>query len=90
MLFTDNNFNYNRKIPIEEYRYKVTCSYLHLAVKHNSMHFIRLWFKYGYPINIKDSRGWSVLHWAVYYNTSSNIFIQLILGGNHFNHDFAN
>jgi hypothetical protein len=81
MLFTNNNFNYNRKIPIEEYGYKVTCSYLHLAVKNHSMHFIRLWFKYGYPINIKDSRGWSVLHWGVYYNTSSNIFIQLILGG---------
>jgi hypothetical protein len=81
MLFTDDNFNYNRKIPMDGYGSNATCSYLHLAAKNNSLHFIRLWLKYGYPINITDSRGWSILHWAVYYNTSSNIFIQLILSG---------
>ena len=81
MLIANDNFNYDRKIPMEGCGYKnATCSYLHLAVKNDSMHFIRLWLKHGYPINIKDSRGWTALHWAVYYNTP-RIFIQLILSG---------
>lgn len=79
MLFTNDQFNHERKIPMEGYNH-ATCSYLHLAVKNNSLQFVRMWLRQGYPINVTDSRGWTALHWAVYYNTPK-IFMLLILGG---------
>lgn len=79
-LISNNNFNYLEKIPIEFTYNKATCSYLHLAAKFDSIVFIRLWLKRAFPIDCLDYRGWSALHWAVYYN-SINAFILLIRSG---------
>lgn len=75
-MVTEKWFNFKDKLPIEHYG-KHTCSYLHLAVKYNSRYFVSLWITKGLKINILDSRGWTVLHWAVYYN-SPEVFIHLI------------
>jgi ankyrin repeat protein len=79
-LISNDNFDYLEKIPIEFHNKDATCTYLHLAAKYDSIVFIRLWLKQGYPINCLDYRGWTALHWAVYYN-SINAFIILIRCG---------
>ena len=80
MLIASNSFNYEEKIPMEAHPSSAYCSYLHLAAKYNSRTFVRLWLKHGYPLNITDYRGWTALHWAVYYN-STHVFLPLIMGG---------
>jgi hypothetical protein len=73
-------FDKNTKIPHEPYqntKHKVTCSYLHLAAMHDSVIFLEKWHMAKYPLNVLDSRGWTSLHWAVYYN-SIHIFKRLI------------
>lgn len=72
-------FRYNTQIPLE-YSNGVLCSYLHLAVQHDSATFVRLWITCGFPIDILDNRGWSALHWAVYYDSKA-VFSILMLGG---------
>tara|TARA_Y100000389_G_scaffold184641_1_gene203284 strand:- start:274 stop:1047 length:774 start_codon:yes stop_codon:yes gene_type:complete len=78
-LISNRNFNYLEKIPMECHR-KGTCSYLHLAAKFNSIIFVKMWLQNKYPINVIDYRGWTALHWAIYYN-NSYIFIKLLRSG---------
>ena len=39
-----------------------------------------MWLQKGYPVDITDYRGWSALHWTVYYD-SPNAFLLLIKSG---------
>jgi ankyrin repeat protein len=79
-LISNPNFNYLEQIPVESHKNNATCSYLHLAAKFDSVMFIRMWLKKGYPINGVDYRGWTALHWAVYYNSPYS-FRQLLKSG---------
>ena len=79
MLITNRNFNYLEQIPMEFHR-NGTCSYLHLAAKFNSITFIKMWLQNKYPMNVTDYRGWTALHWAIYYN-NSRVFINLLRSG---------
>lgn len=75
-MLISNNFNYLETIPMESPK-NSTCSYLHLAAKFDSIFFVEMWLKNKYPINMTDYRGWSVLHWAIYYN-SPHVFMKLL------------
>ena len=76
LLVSNPNFNYSENIPMEFHK-NGTCSYLHLAAKFDSVTFVEMWLQKKYPINITDYRGWTVLHWAIYYN-SHNMFVKLL------------
>jgi hypothetical protein len=76
LLITTPNFNYLENIPMEFHK-NGTCSYLHLAAKFDSITFVKMWLQNKYPINVTDYRGWTVLHWAIYYN-SSYVFTKLL------------
>ena len=80
VLISNPNFNYMEKIPVEFHKKDSSCSYLHLAAKFDSVIFINMWLQKGYPVNVTDYRGWSALHWAVYYN-SPNAFLLLLKSG---------
>lgn len=76
LLISNPNFNYSEDIPMEFHK-NGTCSYLHLAAKFDSVTFVEMWLQRKYPINVIDYRGWTVLHWAIYYN-SHNVFVKLL------------
>lgn len=79
LLISNPNFNYLENIPMEFHK-NGTCSYLHLAAKFDSITFIEMWLQNKYPINATDYRGWTLLHWAIYYN-SPRVFAKLLRVG---------
>lgn len=76
LLVSNPNFNYSEDIPMEFHK-NGTCSYLHLAAKFDSVTFVEMWLQKKYPINVTDYRGWTVLHWAIYYNRPQ-VFVKLL------------
>lgn len=76
LLVSNPNFNYLEDIPMEFHK-NGTCSYLHLAAKFDSVTFVEMWLQKNYPINVTDYRGWTILHWSIYYN-SPHVFTKLL------------